>query len=270
MNKGRSLILVCFCCILNTVYAQEEMVPKGYHLVFHDEFNGKNGSVPDTTKWQYTPHYWLANGQWRRADKNQVYLEDGQLVCRALRNKDKITSTDPDMLEGSVETRDKWNLTCGLIEVRMKTNPIPGNFTAAWLMPQPPAPQNPIGGEIDIVEIINEENVAYHTVHSYWTDVEGQRTYPRANFQEEVQVAQWHTYGVEWTTDSITWLLDGLPVGTYQRLEKKMIGDRGQWPYNKPFYIILTQSVGDGSWATKPNLEMVYETRFDWVRVYQK
>ena len=27
--------------------------------------------------------------------------------------------------------------------------------------------------------------------------------------------------------------------------------------------------MGDGSWAAKPDLNFVYETRFDWVRVYQ-
>ena len=34
--------------------------------------------------------------------------------------------------------------------------------------------------------------------------------------------------------------------------------------------MILNQSVGDGSWAKKPDASFTYTTLFDWVRVYQK
>ena len=36
------------------------------------------------------------------------------------------------------------------------------------------------------------------------------------------------------------------------------------------FYIILNQSVGNGGWAAAPDVNFEYETKFDWVRVYQK
>lgn len=41
------------------------------------------------------------------------------------------------------------------------------------------------------------------------------------------------------------------------------------WPYDKPFYIIMNQSVGNGGWAARPDVNFTYETLFDWVRVYQ-
>ena len=45
--------------------------------------------------------------------------------------------------------------------------------------------------------------------------------------------------------------------------------DQLQWPFDYPFYIILNQSVGNGSWAASPDKNHTYETLFDWVRVYQ-
>ena len=46
--------------------------------------------------------------------------------------------------------------------------------------------------------------------------------------------------------------------------------NNGQWPFDREFYLILNQSVGDGSWAKKPDASFTYTTLFDWVRVYQK
>ena len=44
---------------------------------------------------------------------------------------------------------------------------------------------------------------------------------------------------------------------------------KGQWPFDKAFFIILNQSVGNGSWAANADVSHTYETLFDWVRVYQ-
>ena len=45
----------------------------------------------------------------------------------------------------------------------------------------------------------------------------------------------------------------------------------GQWTFDRPFHIIMNQSVGDNS---NPyfmvDTNQIYETQFDWIRVYQK
>ena len=48
--------------------------------------------------------------------------------------------------------------------------------------------------------------------------------------------------------------------------------DEGQWTFDRPFYLLLNQSVGDNGMNEylSPNIHTVYETRFDWIRVYQK
>lgn len=67
------------------------------------------------------------------------------------------------------------------------------------------------------------------------------------------------------------WYVDGRQVGSYTKKESDANAlNQGQWPFDKPFYIILNQSVGNGSWAQNADVNHTYETLFDWVRVYQK
>ena len=68
-------------------------------------------------------------------------------------------------------------------------------------------------------------------------------------------------------------LLPGTGGGNKTRKLDFSIADalaKGQWPFDKEFYIILNQSVGNGSWAADADVTHTYATHFDWVRVYQK
>lgn len=78
-------------------------------------------------------------------------------------------------------------------------------------------------------------------------------------------------YGIVWTSDYVTWTVDGEPVGTYRKSLDKELLERGQWTFDVPCYIVLNQSVGDETiWNMKPDYKTTYETRFDWIRVYKK
>jgi beta-glucanase (GH16 family) len=66
------------------------------------------------------------------------------------------------------------------------------------------------------------------------------------------------------------WYVDGKEVARYSKSTDKSILDQGQWPFDKHFHLILNQSVGNNAWAANADITHTYETRFDWVRVYQK
>ena len=68
----------------------------------------------------------------------------------------------------------------------------------------------------------------------------------------------------------LTWFVNGKKVFSYAKSTNQDDLDQKQWPFDKPFYLILNQSVGNGGWAANPDLNFTYETKFDWVRVYQK
>ena len=68
----------------------------------------------------------------------------------------------------------------------------------------------------------------------------------------------------------MVWYVDGKEVGSYAKSTNQSHLDQGQWPFDKHFHLILNQSVGNNAWAADADVTHTYETRFDWVRVYQK
>ena len=251
------------------ILADEEL-PEGCHsMVFNDEFDGENGTQPDNTKWRRSNRY---GSTWNRFISNSedvVFLQDGHLVCRAIPNPDQTTDPVP-MLTGSVESRGLFSFTYGWVEARLKTIPHIGNFPAFWMMPQPPTDTWPKGGEIDIYEAIDAQNTAFHTLHSHWITTLGNKNNPKSSLSESVTQGEWHVFAANWTEVLITFYVDGNAVGSYAKSQNAADIEQGQWPFLHDFYLILNQSVGDGSWAKNPDTSFTYETVFDWVRVFQK
>lgn len=236
-----------------------------WKLVFSDEFDLPNGSQPDASKWTLTPRGTSTWSRWiSGSTKGVAYIKGGKLVCRAIPNR----STPGEMLTGSIETKGKFAFQYGKVEVRMRTNMKVGNFPAAWMVPVPGADQR--YGEIDIVEMFGNEGKSAHTAHthrSFTLKKEG----IRREFRQKVDVTQWHVYGIIWTKDRIVWTVDGREVGEYKRMDSPQMQAEGQWTFDRPFFLRLNQSVGDGSHPLLvANHKQTYETRFDWIRVYKQ
>jgi len=265
----KKLLFFLLVGLLMSSAAAAQCVGEGWVLVFQDEFDQPDGTAPDSAKWQACPR---RNATWNRQIANSdstVFVRDGALVCRALRNGDLKADSVP-MLTGAIESRDLFAFTYGRVDVRLKTNLLAGNFPAAWMKPQPPCAPWPDSGEIDIFESIDSDPRAYHTVHTHWTRRLGRRHEPQSSFNEPVSVDSFHVYSIEWDSVSISWFVDGDWKGTYPKSSDETALSRGQWPFDAPFYIVLNQSVGDGSWAAPFNPDFIYETCFDYVRVYQR
>lgn len=239
-----------------------------YTLVFHDEFNQRNGSLPDQAKWASCRRYTAQWNRWISDSRDVAFIKDGHLICRAIPNQNHSTDTAA-MLTGAIETRGKFAFQYGKIEVRMRTNLQQGNFPAAWLVPTYEGGDKRYG-EIDIVEMFGNQSYACHSVHTHRSYTLKKKDIP-TSFKQKVSVTQWHVYGVIWTKDRIVWTIDGDKVGEYPRLNTRQMVDEGQWTFDRPFYIRLNQSVGDGRHPLlTPNLKVTYETQFDWVRVYKQ
>lgn len=239
-----------------------------YVMVFNDEFNQADGTFPDSKRWKPSIRYHAAWNRFVSPDPKVAFIKDGCLVLRCFKNPDK-TKDPADMLSGAMETRDLFSFKYGRVDVRMKTTRHAGNFPAAWMMPQPPCAGWPNAGEIDIFETINMENKAYHTVHSNWTYNLNQRNNPTSSFSGYVDVDNFHVYSLEWNEEELIWYVDGVEKGRYHKSSNDDDLQKGQWPFNAPFYLILNQSVGNGQWASNPDMDFVYESRVDYVRVFQ-
>lgn len=245
-------------CVTESAASRSE-----YVLVFSDEFNKPDGTLPDPEVW--TPCTRRPKVTWARFLSNSpkvAFIQDGNLVLRAIPNPDRSTD-DVDMLTGGINSSQKFAFRYGRVECRALVNPFIGNFPAIWMMPKT-ALAWPKGGEIDIFEQINTEQKAYSTVHSVWT-----KSHPDETHSGNVNLPmdRYHIYALEWEKDVLTFFADGKQVYQY----KKQNDSQEQWPFDKSdFYLILNQSVGDGAWAKIPDVMHTYEMRIDWIRVYQK
>ena len=241
-----------------------------YDLVFFDEFNGENGTEPDAFKWRRCERQGATWNRWLSDSKDVVYLKDGNLVTRAIPNPDKAADPVP-MITGGIKSLGKFAFTYGKLECRAKVNSYVGTFPAIWLMPVNMAGGWPSCGEIDIFEAVDGGQTAYGTVHSHWTYDLGHRGDPVSSFNMPTPMDRYHTYGFEWNERSMSWFVDGKKMGTYTKSNNSNALNQGQWPFDKHFYIILNQSVGNhGQWASYPDENHNYEFYIDWVRVYQK
>lgn len=230
-----------------------------YKLVFSDEFNEPDGTLPNASKWVCSPRQNATWNRWIADDPRVAFQQGGQLVTRAIPNPDK-TKDNADMLTGAIQSSGKFGFQYGKIEARLLTNPHTGNFPAFWMMPDDQSLGWPKDGEIDIWEQIDNQQTAYHTLHTGYAQ-------SMRSFSENCPTDRYHTFGFEWDAEKMIWYLDGKQVGRYNKSE---INDPRAWPFDKTFYIILNQSVGSGAWARPADINHTYETRFDWVRVYQK
>ncbi len=234
-------------------------------LTFDEEFEGEG--EPTSEWWKRTERQGATWNRWCSNSPLVVYQQDGALHCRAIPNPDR-TSDNVPMITGGVKTQGKFSFQWGRVEARIKTIPHRGTFPAFWMMPADNSLGWPNNGEIDIWETIDNGNVAYGTVHTNWTynlNMGG-----NGGNMGGIDYSLWHVYTVEWDATSITWYVDGQKMWTYNKSTDQNALNNGQWPFDAPFYLILNQSVGNGSWAAHADESFTYETQFDWVRVYQK
>ncbi len=240
-----------------------------WELVFNDEFNADDYSQPVDEKWMRCQRYGATWNRWLSDSEEVIYLQGGDLVARAIPNPDK--ASDPvDMITGGIKSNKRFGFTYGYVEGRIKSNPWTGNFPAFWMMPEDQSAGWPDCGEIDIWETIDEQERSWHTVHSNWTYDLGKTNNPQSSFNVSTSHDRYHTYGLMWDETSLTWYVDGKEVGKYTKSTNQSHLDQGQWPFDKHFHLILNQSVGNNAWAANADITHTYETRFDWVRVYQK
>ena len=248
-----------------------EFVPQDgseWQLVFSDEFNAEDMSQPVAEKWMRCQRQGATWNRWLSDSKDVIYLQGGDLVARAIPNPDQESDPIP-MITGGIKSDGLFAFTYGYVEARIKSNPWTGNFPAFWMMPEDRSAGWPDCGEIDIWETIDAQERSWHTVHSNWTYDLGNTNNPKSSFNVYTSHDRYHTYGLKWDATTLIWYVDGKEVGRYAKSTNQSQLNQGQWPFDKHFHVILNQSVGNNAWAADADVTHTYETRFDWVRVYQ-
>ena len=242
----------------------EQTDPNTMQMVFSDEFDGIG--EPDSQWWTRTVRLRSTWNRWCSTDPRVVYQQNGALHCLAIPTPSDSPEDIP-MLTGGIRSLGLFDFQYGYAEARIKSAPWRGNFPAFCMMPASSPNGWPNDGEIDIWETIDASTQSWHTIHTNWTF--NLHHGPNSQTFGPLDYSQWHTFAVDWDESSITWYVDGQRVWSYTKSTDPSALSQGQWPFDAPFYLILNQSVGDGSWAASADTSHTYETLFDWVRVYQ-
>jgi beta-glucanase (GH16 family) len=256
----------------------KEAVNSEWTKVWSEEFN--NDSL-DVNRWNYAQR---SSATWSRyiAQSNEGQklvnnVVDGRYKSYCFSTPNNLLQLEnADMISGAINSRNKFYFTYGKVEARVRTKNHAGNFPAFWLMPQNTNLGWPKDGEIDVWESIDSENIVYGTVHTGWAresfGTPAQKS-PNKGGTTNADVEQWRVYSVEWNSEAINWYLDGKLYFTYHNMhydDGANYAPYVTWPFDNPFYIILNQSVGNGTWAAEVDRDFKYGTEFDYVRVYQK
>ena len=250
-------LISLFCLLSACTPSQPE-----WRLVWEENFDQINDFDPAV--WSKIPR---GTADWNNymSDFDSLYeMRNGNLVLRGIQNLTQPQDTAP-FLTGGVYTKGKMGFMDGRLEIKAKLNGATGAWPAFWLLPQ--EGQWPMGGEIDIMERLNYDNIAYQTVHSHYTYDLGFKTTPPQGSTGPIHPEAYNVYAVEMYADSLCFFINDQHTFTYPRIETDQ---EGQFPFHQPFYLLLDMQLG-GSWvgAVDPT-ELPVEMSIDWVRFYQK
>jgi beta-glucanase (GH16 family) len=156
------------------------------------------------------------------------------------------------------------------MEARMKMPQGQGMWPAFWAMgTNITTVAWPECGEVDIVENIGKEpSIVHGTVHGPGYSGPGGIEHPYKVPGPKKVADDWHVYAINWTTNSITWLVDEHP---YAKITAKDLPVGKKWVYNHPFYLLLNLSAG-GDWPGYPDATTKFPQQLlvDYVRVWQR
>jgi beta-glucanase (GH16 family) len=237
-------------------------VSQGMRLVWSDEFNNKG--APDPAKWGYdTGGYGWGNNEAQRYtdSRNNSVVRGGSLYIIA-RNENKHWTS------ARLKTKGKAEWAYGYFEIRAKLPEGLGTWPAIWMLPGADAYGPwPRSGEIDIMEHVGFEPGTVHATVNTAAFNHLKNTQKTVSVPVENVSTEFHTYGMEWDSAFIQWYLDGEPIFRFENTGK----NTEEWPFNKPFYLILNIAIG-GSWGGQRGIDPALKQavmEVDYVRVYK-
>jgi len=248
----------------------------GYTLVWSDEFNGADGTSPDSSKWTYDTggKGWGNNELECYTNLTQnVQVKGGNLVITAMNQPGYACSDGAtnDYTSARLKTQGLFSQAYGRFEARIQIPKGQGMWPAFWMLGNNITSVNwPACGEIDIMENIGKEPGTVHgSLHgpstvSNTSDATAPFSLPAGqNFSDA-----FHLYAVEWQPGSVSFFVDS---NLYATFTQSQWPSGGTWVFDHPFFIILNVAVG-GNWPGSPDATTVFPQQMlvDYVRVYTK
>lgn len=226
----------------------------GWKLTWSDDFTGTD----PLTDWNLiTGGKGWGNGQLEDYSSKNVAVEPGGgLIITASRDGhgSQCWYGTCDYSSGRLDTKGLFQQAHGIFAARIKLPPGRGLWPAFWMENVNQVPY----GEIDVIETSNlRPYIVSGFAHS-----------PSIDHGAYLQVptplsAGYHIYAIEWTRNSLSWLVDGRIYGS--------IAIPAGAPFDQPFYLILDLAVG-GVWPGPPDAATVFPAHMyvSWIHVYSQ
>jgi beta-glucanase (GH16 family) len=247
----------------------------GWWLTWSDEFTGPAGTRPDPARWTYgrggEPQW--GNQEWEYyTDRPENASLDGQGSLAITARRETLPGMagcrygSCDITSARLTTLGRFAQRYGRFEARVRVPGGPGMWPAFWMMGDDVDRVGwPGCGEIDVMEVVERwPGTVEGTMHGpgfTGSGLGGTATLPGgARFADA-----FHTFAIEWSPDSVTWLLDGAPYLTVVKTQAPT------WVYDHPFVILINLAVG-GQMPGPPTDSTVFPARMlvDYVRVYER
>lgn len=238
--------------------------PANWSLIWEDQFDGAAGDPVNAASWNHDVggDGWGNQQLEHNTDRTENVSLDGQGNLQIVAREESYQGNS--YTSGRIHTRGKVNTRYGRIEARIKMPVGQGLWPAFWMMGEDIDFVGwPNCGEIDIMEYRGQQpNRANFAVHgpgySGGMAPNSSTILAGTNLNDD-----FHTYTMEWTTDTLTWLVDG---ETYWTLTS---GDLSDWVFDDDFFILLNVAVG-GTYVGSPDATTVFPQTMlvDWVRIY--
>jgi beta-glucanase (GH16 family) len=246
---------------------------KARTLIWSDEFNGPEGSMPDPAKWAVVTNgsgYGNRELEYYTNRPANIHEGNGHLVISARRE----SFTGPDGLvrgytSGRIESRGRFELKYGRIEARIKIPQGQGIWPAFWMLG---SDFDRIGwpacGEIDIMENVGFEPSRIHgSLHgpgySGGSPLSGFYTLPnQGRFSDG-----FHVFAIEWEPGTVRFYVDDI---LYETQTADNVPAGTHWAFDHPFFLVLNVAVG-GYWPGDPDATTPFPATMlvDYVRVYR-
>lgn len=232
-----------------------------WQLVWEENFNYSQPSEAESI-WSRIPR---GRSDWNKfmSDTDSCYaIQEGNLVLKGIANT-ILPDDTAKVLTGGFWTKGKKGFRNGRMEFRAKFEEAQGAWPAIWMMPE--GRDWPQGGEIDVVEHLNFDSIAYQTIHTPFT-LAGKEG-PQQSVRHPINRNDYNVYAVELYPDSLRFFINDAHTFTYPKVAE--LGD-DQFPFKDEFYILISNQVG-GSWVGAYDLEQLPVSIYiDWIRFYQK
>jgi len=245
-----------------------------WQLVWSDEFDGPGANV-DSSKWVFETGN--GNGGWGNNEReyytsrtNNAFVSGGVLHIVA----QKETMGGFPYTSARLKTQGLFSKKYGRFEFRCKLPVGTGCWPANWMLPQDSVYGGwARSGEIDVMENRGTApTIVEGTIHYGGSWPDNVYTGNPYNFTGGNNVTNFHNYMVEWSTNYIKWLVDGVVYQTQTNWYST--GNAYPAPFNQSFFLLLNLAIG-GNFLGNPadtninsGTAFPVEMQVEYVRVY--